>query len=225
MRTLLTTDHIPSAERLARFREALSQDTAPAAPYVDDGESSLHGKLDAGVLGSIQVLRLVSSSQVRRGMRRDPRLISRADPLDFRLMFPLHGHIMLIHNERRTELAPGDMALLDTSRPYDAWHPLGAAGFLHFALPKHLMPLPRKYVEKLVGVRLSSRSGIGALLRTISLQTARDLGTYAPDEAAYLSTVLLDLVGGVLAHELGETSELPGESQQQVSTGFGYVSE
>jgi AraC-like DNA-binding protein len=216
MRTLLTTEHVPSAERLARFAEVLSQDTAPAEPYVEDDGTSISGRIEAGALGSIAVLQVTSHSQARRGLRRDLKLISRSDPDDFRLTFPLHGPFMLDHNDRQIELAPGYMTLADTSRPYDAWHQLGSGGFLLFAFPKHDVPLSRKYVDKLVGARLSGQSGIGRLLRTVATQTARDLDTYDPDEAAHLSTVLLDLVSGMLAHELGATRELPGESQQQV---------
>ncbi|GAA1269750.1 hypothetical protein GCM10009677_23050 [Sphaerisporangium rubeum] len=149
-------------------------------------------------------------------MRRGPELIRRSDPEDYRLTFALHGNIMLDHHDRQTLLRPGDMTLLDTSRPYDAWHPIGSAGFLYFAVSKHRLPLPRRYADAFVGARLSCRSGIAALLRTVAGQTARDLGTYAPDEAARLSAVLFDLVAGVLAHELGVTGALPCESQKQI---------
>ncbi|MCO5973703.1 helix-turn-helix domain-containing protein [Actinoallomurus soli] len=208
MHTVLTTEDVANAERLEYLGETLS----PAEPYVEGGESLLDGAIDVGTLGAVNLLRIVSRCAARHGLRRS----SRSDPEDYRLSLFMDTPTMLTHNERQTELSPGDMVLFDVSRPYDAWNHPGKAGLLHFIFPRKQMRLPPASVDKLVGVRLSGRSGIGALLHTFAAQAARDLDTYDLTDAAHVSTVLLDLVGGVLAHHLDAAGQLPVESRQQV---------
>ncbi|GAA4506126.1 hypothetical protein GCM10023191_062840 [Actinoallomurus oryzae] len=216
MHTLLSTQNIDVSERLGLLRDAMSRDTAPARPYVQDETAEFHMKLEVGALATVNFLRLGSRSQGRGGLCRDQTLIRRFDADEYRLAFALDGPTVLAHNDRQIELSPGDLTLMDVSRPYDAWHEVGTVGLLLFSFSRQQMPLPQVYANTLVGAKLSGCSGIGALLWSFATQAARDVDTYDQADAAHLSDVLLDLVGGTLAHELGAVRELPAESQQQV---------
>jgi AraC-like DNA-binding protein len=123
---------------------------------------------------------------------------------------------MVRHNGQEIALAPGEMTLFDTSLPYDAWREAGRTRVLILEFPQDLPALPRTAVEKLAGARLGSRAGTGALLWTFATRAARDLDRYRPTEAVRVSTTLLDLVGGLLTHELQAGQRL-GRSRRELT--------
>jgi hypothetical protein len=152
----------------------------------------------------------------RRGLRRGQDLIRRSDSPHFQLVLYLRSATMLDHNGRQVELVPGDMTLIDTSRPYDGWHESGVSRLLNVSIPRALLPVSPSATDKLVGARLCGRTGVGALLWDYVLRAAEDLDDYSPADATRISTILLDLLGGLVSHELELNDELSGESQQRV---------
>jgi AraC-like DNA-binding protein len=211
-----TVNAFSAVDRLARFREILLSEPAPAELYSERNDTGFWRQEQRGHLGAVSVTRVVGRDPCRHGLRRGPDLIRRSDPRGYRLSLYTHGPVMLVHNDRRTVLAPGDMALLDTSRPYDGWVESGTSGLITFGFAHELLPLPPDRVSPLLGTRLCGGTGIGALLWGLATRSAHELDGYTQADAVRVSTVLLDLVGGVLAHELEMSASLPPESRQEI---------
>ncbi len=79
-----------------------------------------------------------------------------------------------------------------------------------------LLPVPPAVTVSLIGARLSGRTGIGALLRNVVTQSSGSLSSYTPSDAIRISTVLIDLVAALVAHEMESPAVLPTESGWQV---------
>jgi AraC-like DNA-binding protein len=212
----LSTDQVPAADRLAYFREALLHDTLPVEVY-GDPSASFSARLESDRLGPLTLRRLTGRTPGRHGLRRTPGLIRRSDPGGYGLTLYEQGSTVLTHGRRQVELTRGEMTLIDTSRPYDGSYVSGHGLLLCVIFPRDVLhQLPGAAVDRLCGVRLCARSGVGALLRTFTVQLARDIGTYGPSDAARVSATLTDLIGATLAHELEATETLPAETQRRV---------
>ncbi|GII86660.1 hypothetical protein Ssi03_46500 [Sphaerisporangium siamense] len=215
MRTLLTTYDVPVADRVDSFRAAILSESAPAELYTEN-DSDFWGRIDRGSLGSLLLTRINSGgAEGRRGLRRDARLIRRADPSHYQFLFLQQGVTSLSHNGRDVRLFPGDMTLIDTSRPYDGWHEAGAGRYLGVQFPRDLLPAP-KAADRLVGGRLRGQTGMGALVFTFATRAAREVDRYSPADTARVTTTLLDLLGGLISHELEAGDVLPGGPHRRV---------
>jgi AraC-like DNA-binding protein len=208
-----STDGIPATDRLTFFRDAFLQTVTPAEVYGDpDPEFSARMKMDE--FGMVTLTGVVTGSRRRRGLRRTPELIRRCDPRGYRLVLYQQGGATLAHNHHRIRLTPGDMTLVDTSRPYDGWDAAGSSRFLSVEFPRGLLPL-RDSVDRLCGARLSGRSGVGALVWAFTTRLAQDIGHYRPPDAMRVSTTLLELMSAAFARELDVEEALPAESHRQ----------
>lgn len=211
----LSTDEAPTADRLPYFREGLLRNMVPSEVY-GDRNSEFSARMRADVLGTVRMMRLSGSTPGRRGLRRTPELIRRNDPHAYTLVFYQRGFSVLAHNHRRVRLDPGDMSLIDTSRPFDGSYDSGHSRSLSLRFPRELLPLPSGAADRLCGARLSGRTGVGALLSTFADRAARDVDLYRPADMIRVSATLLDLIAAKLAHELEATDALPAESGRRV---------
>ncbi|WP_239139323.1 helix-turn-helix domain-containing protein [Sphaerisporangium krabiense] len=216
VRTLLTTDDVPATERVESFRAAILKESAPAELYTQN-DTDFWGRMDRGSLGSLLLTRMDSGSAGgRRGLRRDAGLIRRSDPSQYQFLLLQQGSTSLSHNGRQVDLFPGDMTLIDSSRPYDGWHEAGAGRYLTVQFPRELLPAPRAAADRLVGGRLRGQAGMGALVFTFATRAAGELDRYSPADTARVTTTLLDLLGGLISHELEAGDVLPAESHRRV---------
>ena len=216
MQMLMTTDHVPAADRLAYFRETLLKNDIPTTGYGDQGVD-FWARVDGGGLGNLSLVSLASRSLwARRGLRRSQDLIRRSDGSHYQLVLYLRSSTMLDHNGNRVELSAGDITLIDTSRPYDAFHESGGSRVLVVNIPRTLLPVASTTADKLVGAQLCGRAGMGALLRDYVLRSAKNLDEFSAADATRVSTILLDLLGGLVSHELELDNVLTDDSKQRV---------
>jgi AraC-like DNA-binding protein len=211
---LINTDDVPVAERFGYFREAFLSELTPAEVSCDR-PTDFSGRIRSADLGLVTLLTLSTRNTGHGEVRRSPKMIRRSDPQAYRLTLNQRGTSVVSHNDRHSELSPGDLTLIDTSRPYE-WRGSGSDDTLVVRFPRELLPLPGATVHKLVGGRISGRTGIGALLSAFITRAAHDIDGYRPAETLSVSTTLLNLLGGLLAHELEAHTALPPESQRQV---------
>ncbi len=215
LHTSTSTDGVPAADRLPYFRDLLLANMPPAEVY-GDPDAEFSAEVETGAFGSVRLMSLTGHTPGRRGLRRTPALVRRADPHGYGLIIYEEGRAFLEHDHRLAACSPGDMTLIDTSHPYDGWYESGRSRLVSLTFPRELLPLPAPIADRLRGARLSARTGVGALLRTFTAQAARDLGHYRPADAVRLSTTLLDLVGATLSAELGAAGVLPDDSRRRV---------
>jgi AraC-like DNA-binding protein len=215
MQLLISTENIPRGDRFFHYRQAYLQDPSPADAYCDQpGEFS--GSFERGELGAVRFARTVSHTEGVSGLRRDARLIRRSDPEEYRLVLNQYGFATITHKCHNANLRPGDMTLIDTSQPVHGWREPGEGRLLILAFSRDDLPVPQRATAEILGARLCGRTGIGALLWTTAIRSARDLNSYNPTDAMRVCGALLSLAGGVVANELEKSDVLSTECQRQV---------
>ncbi|WP_211245965.1 helix-turn-helix domain-containing protein [Actinomadura oligospora] len=191
------------------FTEQVSRALMPSEfSPLDSGRFHAEGaQLD---LGSVQVSRF-AYSPLRS--RRTMRLIRAGDPEQYQLGVVLRGSAWFAQNGAEAGLRPGDMAIWDTSRPYESGSGLDGrdveVGVLQ--IPKSLMPLPSQQVDRFLARRVPAGSGLPAVLTDFLLSLAANAPGARPGSMASLGHMAVELTAASLAQHLGGHREVPAE--------------
>ncbi|MDV6288324.1 helix-turn-helix domain-containing protein [Streptomyces sp. UP1A-1] len=207
------TDALSRSDRFDSWRERFEHTMAPSeitSPRAEDfwaRQRLLH--LEDAWLWPVSVC----ASRYRR----TPRMIRQSDPelLHMSLVLPGSGTVHVDRGGHRSVNDPYDLYFLDTSRPYDvrshAERPLVGVGV---EIPKSRLHLPGTgALDGVLGRRLSGRRGYGALLTRFISHVSDEPDAYRPSDAPRLSGVLVDLVAGLISHELDAEAALPPETR------------
>ncbi|MEU4229060.1 helix-turn-helix domain-containing protein [Nonomuraea sp. NPDC026600] len=210
MRELIRMDELPVSDRFAAYRELLAKLPAPL-DVRSERPAGFWAELAGAELGALSVASLFTRTGAPYEVHRTPSLISRSDPEAYRLVLNMTGHSGFTQNQRDARLGPGDLALYDTSLPFHGWH--GAdAGTHHWVMvtfPHSLLAMRPATVRALLGARLPGREGVGTLTAGFVARLARDIDQYRPLDAPHISAALMDLLMGLLGHELGTPAPEP----------------
>ncbi|MGV9407882.1 helix-turn-helix domain-containing protein [Streptomyces sp. NPDC003667] len=174
------------------------------------GTDTFHGCLQTSALGAVQVSVMAYHSF---HCVRTAKLIRRADPECFQLAFMRSGRHVLEQSGNRTALRAGEMAVFDSSRPFETW---ADGESLLVQVPHTLLGLPVSRVHSLVSRPLPAAAGMGRLLGDFLVGVEREGTARTEQDALRLATVCLDLVTAVLAHHLERESEVPAGSRRRV---------
>ena len=151
--------------------------------------------------------------------RRTPQRIRQSDPETYHISLVLQGTAGVSWGEQQRSLGPYDLHNNQSSRPYDIWSEGCGPGRLlrtvGVEVPKDVLPLPRGRAERVVGLPMSGREGVGALLTQFLVRLAADAGTYQPGDAPRLGMVLTDLFATVWAHALEAERSLQPETRRR----------
>jgi AraC-like DNA-binding protein len=189
----ISTDDATDAMRLDYWRERVAEVLPPFELRVDD-EGRFQGSLVSETVGALQVSRITSSQAT---VARPEELINASEPKLYRLDLQLRDRRTVTQNGRIATLAPGDFTLYDVSRPYLLT--LSAARMQSAAVvtfPQDLLPLADDLIERVTVVRISGKSGTGALLSSLLARLANGLGnsSYKMSDGIRISTALLNLI-------------------------------
>lgn len=173
--TVFRSEDVPAADRFDYWRELMIQTIAPmdlSSDHADDFRASMH-LLELGAVHvwptALQSLRF----------HRTPKLIQQSDPERLHMSFVTHGTVgIVIQSEQEVTHGPGDLCLVDSSRPFDClavngMSPMKGVGV---AVPKEMLPSVGNGFHKLLGQRISGRDGFGALLAQFLTALGRKTG-------------------------------------------------
>lgn len=153
-----------------------------------------------------------ASLRSRLHTRRTPRLIRHSDPDRYLFVSVRSGTSGVAQSGRETVIGPGDLMILDSSRPfhalYDGVHDV-------FLVDKSLVPAPPAQVHSLVARRLPGDTGSGAVLARCLDEVSRDDGPGRPPEFHRLLDIAVDLLAVLIAQELDVPPRLPAESRDR----------
>jgi AraC-like DNA-binding protein len=211
--TVIRTEDLPVAERFEFWLEMISQTVVPVEVR-SDHTADFRATIRVVDLGAVQVSLLDYPSM---DARRTPKLIRRSDPGVYHLVLNLRGHAEITQDRRTANLAPRDLTLYDSSRPFRSLTHGGAyqGRALMALIPHHLLPLPDGKVSQLAAVGMSGGIGISRLVSRYLLELVKNAGSYSNADAARLTTVTLDLLAAMFAHELDAESLLPPQTHQR----------
>ncbi|WP_407287017.1 helix-turn-helix domain-containing protein [Streptomyces sp. BP-8] len=205
------SEDVPAADRLSYWAERLEQTHAPmhlSSDHSDDFRATQR-VLD---LGAVSVWPATIPQVV---MRRTPRLIRQSDPELYHLSFVVGGTGAGRWDDHEVVYQPSDLVINDSSLPWEIRGDRAPVTTVGAEIPKALLPLPRGGARRTVPRRMTTRSGIGALLAQFLLRLSADTTPYRPSDGPRLGTVLTDLVIALFAHALETDSALPPDTRRR----------
>ncbi|WP_275561516.1 helix-turn-helix domain-containing protein [Streptomyces sp. 5-6(2022)] len=214
--TVFRADGVSAADRFDLWREHMVKSLCPM-DMSSDHTADFRADMRLLQLGSVSVWP-TTVQPVR--FRRTVRLIRRSDPELYHLSLPLQGTNGIAHVDLETIHGPYDMHMVDSSRPFDI-HVLTSPApvrMVGLEVPKALLPLPPRAVDRLLARRLPAREGVGALLAGFLTLLVQDTASYGPADGPRLERVLVDLLSAVLAHHVDADDTLSPDTQRRILT-------
>ncbi len=148
--------------------------------------------------------------------RRTAAHVRRSDPGQYQIGLVTDGAMSLAQNRFDSGLFSGDMVLWNTSLPMESLSVPGEGGLIRavtLSFARDAMPLRGARVERLLAQRIPGGHGMGAILGQYLRSPAAHGADCGPAELNRLGTVALDLVGAVLAGQLGAEDKLSAEAR------------
>jgi AraC-like DNA-binding protein len=212
VRTLIRTDDLPSSDRFAYYRDQLLRAHVPLDSRIDRS-AGFWALLTATRFGALTVTSLATRSDEPYEVTRTPALIRRSDPETYRLVLNTRGRSRLAQDGRDNALGVGDLALYDTSRPFNGWRgpDLAPNEWVMVTFPRASLPLSPSAVRPLLGVPMSGERDVGALVSGFVRRLAADIDRYTLQDVPGLSATLVDLIAILLARTAGDIAAEPDQ--------------
>jgi AraC-like DNA-binding protein len=210
-----TTDpRIPASDRVDQARHALRSNLALDFRVEGDPAPGHWGHGTFGSLGAIRSM-VATAGPARSALYRTPKLIRRLDVDAYKVDLVLDGELVVDQDDRQAVLQPGDVAVCDLARPMCLGLP-GAvtSNIMALIVPRSLMPAPVDDLSRMTAVRIRANDGAGALLSPLLRRLADHQHAFDAEEAARISTAILDLLVAALAGGLDPDRKVPPASRQ-----------
>jgi len=176
--------------------------------------ASIEGTIEADELANLQLSRVTASPQI---VRRTPAAIARASEDYFLVSIQTRGKGLIAQDGRTAQLAPGDFALYDSTRPYDL-HFEGDFQQYVLRLPGPILRTALRDTTLLTASKVSGKRGAGHLMIGMIQTLAADIHTLAPESsAAVAESVTQILIAGL--------STLPAARERPVTRLTAYYRE
>jgi AraC-like DNA-binding protein len=205
MSVVFAADDLPVASRPEYWRHVLGQALAPLEPV------GVPDRLVVEEAGAVAVGEL--SDRTPGGAKRTARHIRRSDPELYKIDVLVHGHGVIEQGGRQVHLRPGDLTLVDLSRP--ATWTMSSMRCVALTFPRDLLPLRPDDVAQLAAVRVPGDEGAGALISSLARQLPWHLDGLNEADGARLGTAILDLFTVALASRLDQAEKVPPETRQR----------
>jgi AraC-like DNA-binding protein len=209
MTVVLRATDVPVPARVDYWQHVLEGTLGPLEVR-QPGGLDVRDQLRLGEAGVVRVGEL--STGRPGGASRTRRHIRRSDPDVCKVDVLARGRGIIQQDGREAELGPGDLTLVDLSRPV-RWV-MSPARVVAVVFPRTLLPLPRDEVARLTAVRVPGDRGPAALASTLARQLVGHLDDAA--DATRLGTAVLDLLTVALAARARRSGPVPPDSQRRV---------
>lgn len=228
----------PATERSEFWRHSVCDQFVPLA--VEPGGGQLHGRVAGGNVAEMRMRRIRAT---QHGFERRARDIDAADPEVLHLLQLDRGDTVVEQDGRTATLAPGDLVLYDSSRPF-RFRTSGEFQYTVCLLPKRLLPVPERVHSGWTARALPTRGGIAATVAPLLVSLARHgAGADATQQialqqamvsmyAALLSepglegrppSVNLSLAKSFIARNLGDPALSPADVAAACSLSLSYL--
>ncbi|XVU27081.1 cupin domain-containing protein [Actinoplanes sp. CA-054009] len=186
------SERLPAGERFDAWREQMSSTHAPMRL---ESERAADFRAYQRLIG-LGAVSMWPARFEQLVFLRTPRLIRQSDPEVYHLSLLRAGAATASWGRRETTYQAGDFHLNDSSRPYEIWTEKGSSiSSIGVEIPKVLLPLPPRAVDRAVGRPLSDRIGPGGLLAQFLVRLAADTTLYRPSDAPRLGAVFRSAYG------------------------------
>lgn len=200
MRTLVTTDSVPPAERFDLWAAETAKifydlDTRPGSA------ATFHGEAAGETLGALQ-LNALTAGPVR--VCRSEVHARRRHEDYYKVILQTEGEARVEQDGHRGHLRPGELVLCDTTRPYSLCYDTDFRTVL-LLLPRALLPFRPDILRGLTAHSMPADAGIGAVTGSF-LRSLRDQsGTCSEPTLGRLADSAVSLITTLLAERLDRT--------------------
>ncbi|MET0822392.1 MAG: helix-turn-helix domain-containing protein [Aeromicrobium sp.] len=214
METVLNTSALDVADRFDAYREAVSSTFVPLAPSLVPEAARrppFTCKIDTHALG-LMAVSAVEATPHR--IERTRRSAEKADQAYFKVGLQMSGRAVLLQDGREANLAAGDLAVYDTTRPYRIDF-LDDYRMLVVMFPRQLLRVSSTAASEGTARVFSGRSGMGALLSPLLTTLETEL-LNGGGENPHLNDAVLDLVAACFTQ--GAQPREPGSGRRESLT-------
>jgi len=206
--TLVTTTEVGATERAEYWRYAASMSFVDLDFTVPD-PMRFRGEIVAEHIGDVTVSRVTAAAHTAQ---RTDRHIARADAGYYKLSMPLRGYVLISQDGREAPLLPGDLAIYDTSRPYQVSFD-DTCRMLVLMFPHRDLRLSQQAMGTLTARRVSGRQGIGGLVAPLLVNLVAQIEEFSALTVPRLADNVVDLLATLYAEQLGEVAR-PNDSMR-----------
>jgi AraC-like DNA-binding protein len=201
MRALYDTRTVHPLDRYEYYRAGAAAELAPV---------SVHGRSPGQLLAVMSVAQIgdfeiethnwVADREVVA--RRNERLIRACDPECYRIFLSVTPGVRIEQADHRVEFRARDVALYDTSQPWESTHPAGPTPMrlVMLTFPRALVPIDRATVRPLVGTLTPRRLPGHSLIAQFLSGLTEPAATGDPG----LGEILRECAVGLIRQRLGE---------------------
>jgi AraC-like DNA-binding protein len=209
MTELLSVDALPPHQRVNAWQQFVSRTFVPVE-VTTEVSAVFRGRIESAELGRLRLSEVTSDVQ---RLRRTPRIISLSDPQCYLIAMPLQAGTVLRQDGREAALTPGDIAICDTTRPYE-FASRTAFQLLVVTCPRSLFRLGSHDVRRLTAVRFPGHRGIGAVVSPFLSGLLSRLADCDECSAVRLADNVLDLLCTTFDQHLRDAELAPDPRQQ-----------
>jgi AraC-like DNA-binding protein len=209
---LMRVEDEPPRTRLDYFRHVVADTIVPFGLRID-ADHDLRAEILTGPVGSVHVTKLSAATPLEAF--RTPSLIRVSDPELFKIDVVVRGDVVFAQGDREAALGPGDLTLVDLSRPCGMTERSDDHEVVVVKFPRAALPLPHNELDRLTAVPISGRDGLGAPISALVRHLGRHLQGYGPTEGARLATALMDLLVVVMAARLDRCATIAPETRRR----------
>ncbi|ALG10783.1 helix-turn-helix domain-containing protein [Kibdelosporangium phytohabitans] len=206
MPVLVNTADVSVREREEAWRSAVAEAFVPL-DFTFPDPRGFRGEISGQTLGPVVVNRVTAGPH---RAARTQRNIARTETPYYKVSMPLRGCVVLRQDGRETLLPPGDLAVYDTSRPYQVSFD-DSCRLLVLMFPHRELRLPYDSVREMTARRVSGRTGIGGLVAPLLVNLASRLDEISGPQSARLADNIVDLLGTLYADLLGGSGYQPAD--------------
>jgi AraC-like DNA-binding protein len=194
MGEILTTDVVDPRDRAAYWREVMCR-TFIQLDITQRVPERFHGTLSSEHAGSVKITR-IRTDPMRAARTRA--LLHAAEEERCLVAVQLRGRTLGHQDDRVADLAPGDLALFDSIRPYGV--DFRGADFDHLVVqfPRHLLTQRGVPIERATSTPIRAHTSLGRIAYPLVLSVARAAGTASADTSQRLGAILLDTLAAAL---------------------------
>ena len=187
----------PEAITFEAFRTTVSETFVPLLAETN-AESAFRGNLSHAEFGALRLAQVAAGPHV---VRRSERMIRRSDPDYYKLTVQLAGEAWLSQAGRDAKLVPGDLALYDTTKPYELRFG-GTFRMIVLMFPRSLLSVPPRSVSLIIGQRIPGDHNLPRLIGPLVTGLLQHADEHVTQANRMLCDALIDLLGAALADEL-----------------------
>jgi AraC-like DNA-binding protein len=204
---------MPPGDRLRRLRDAMADAVVPVEVEHHVSPEQVAAKCIGRRVGTLSILTISSTPMT---LRRTPRLAGADVEPCVILEIQLAGRRTITQDDRQTELGPGDLNLLDTTRPYTS---VNLDGTNHYCvrIPRSRLGLPDQTLRRITGLRLDPQHPASGLAAAYLAKLAGDDRLAALPGLDAFEAPTIELIRAVIGIRLGDDRRAGGPPENTLA--------